>query len=230
MEPNTTQKRLMQRIINVFETGSPDGDYSTIAIFKDGPHNIRQITYGRSQTTEYGNLQRLVEDYVNAGGLFSQQLEPFVDRIGSDPLTDDAEFKKLLRKAGKEDPVMRETQDQFFDDVYYRPAIQWAKDHGFTLPLSGLVIYDSFIHSGSILRVIRKKFPETPPSSGGDEKAWTKAYVKARHNWLKNHSRPIVRSTIYRTACFDREIERSNWDLSIVPVKANGTNVGNGDA
>ena len=59
-----TQKKVIERIINVFETGTVGGDYGAISIYKDGPHKIRQITYGRSQTTEYGNLWRLVEQYA----------------------------------------------------------------------------------------------------------------------------------------------------------------------
>ena len=225
MQLSATQKRLMERIINVFETGSEDGDYSNISIYHDGPHDIRQITYGRSQTTEYGNLRRLVQDYVNAGGQFSQQLRPYADRVGSSPLTDNAEFKNLLRRAGREDPVMRRTQDRFFDEVYFRPAMRWADQNGFVLPLSGLVIYDSIIHSGSVLWVIRNMFPESPPAAGGNEKAWTKAYVNARHRWLRSHPRPAVQDTIYRTQCFKREVQRENWDLNQMPVNANGTQV-----
>jgi chitosanase len=50
----------------------------------------------------------------------------------------------------------------------------------------------SFIHSGSILWLLRQKFSENPPSLGGKEKAWVSAYVKARHAWLAGHSRRIV--------------------------------------
>src|SRR5437879_5907692 len=80
----------------------------------------------------------------------SLDLGAFADPIGSVPLTDDPTFKSLLRKAGREDPVMRQIQDAFFDDRYFRPAIAWADEQGFVEALSGLVIYDSFIHSGSI--------------------------------------------------------------------------------
>ena len=225
MQLSKAQKRLIQRVVNVFETGSPAGDYAIISIYKDGPHNIRQITYGRSQTTEYGNLRQLVERYVEAGGLFSQELRPYAARVGSTSLTDDANFKNLLRRAGKEDPIMKRTQDSFFDSVYYRPALKWADRHGFMLPLSALVIYDSFIHSGSIIWVIRNMFSESPPSAGGSEKVWTKAYVNARHKWLGSHPRPPVRVTIYRTQCFKNEIQRRNWDLSQLPINANGVNV-----
>ena len=220
-----TQKRIIESIINVFETGSAEGDYSKISIYADGPHDIRQITYGRSQTTEYGNLRRLVNDYVNANGMFSQDLAPYADQVGSTPLTDNTNFKSLLRKAGRLDPVMRQTPDRFFEEVYFQPAMEWADEHGLTLPLSALVIYDSFIHSGRILWSIRNMFPESPPSAGGDEKAWVTAYVKARHRWLGNHPREDVRLTVYRTKCTKKETERGNWDLSQVPINANGVQI-----
>ena len=224
MDVPPDQKRLIERIVNVFETGGPDGDYGTISIYADGPHDVRQITYGRSQTTEYGNLRDLVQRYVVATGVFSRDLGAYADRVGSVPLTDGATFKSLLRKAGREDPVMRDIQDGFFDR-YFRPAIGWAGENGFTAALSGLVIYDSFIHSGGIVWFIRQRFRESSPAGGGDERAWTTAYVGARHRWLSKHSRPAVRKTIYWTACFKREIERSNWDLRLVPINANGIQV-----
>jgi chitosanase len=225
MNPTAVQKRLMERILNVFETGKPDGEYGAIAIFADGPHDIRQITYGRSQTTEYGNLAELIRDYVAAGGIFSAALTLFAENVGRIPLTDDAAFKQLLRRAGREDPTMQRVQDLFFDRRYFQPAMQWAVDQGFQLALSGLVIYDSFIHSGSILPVIRALFPEVPPSKGGDEKAWTRAYCKARRKWLAGHRREIVRRTVYRPDDLLREINRDNWDLSRVPIRANGVSV-----
>lgn len=223
--PPSATRQLIQHVINVFETGSVEGDYGAISIFNDGPHDVRQITYGRSQTTEYGKLGALVRAYVDAGGTYSEALRPYVGRVGKEPLVDDAAFKDLLRKAGRQDSRMREVQDAFFDEAYFQPAMRWAAKHGFTLPLSALVIYDSFIHSGSILNVIRAQFPERPPSAGGDEKTWIRQYVEARHAWLEGHSRPIVRKTIYRTECFSKEIARGNWDLAKRPIDANGTPV-----
>ena len=225
MNLSETQKRLIERVVNVFETGSVAGDYSAISIYADGPHGIKQITYGRSQTTEYGKLRDLMQRYVAANGLFSGDLAPYADKVGSVPLTNDANFKSLLRQAGKTDPVMRKVQDRFFDDAYFKPAMRWADQNGFALPLSALVIYDSFVHSGSILWVIRSMFPESPPSLGGDEKTWTKQYADARHRWLGSHPRPIVRQTTYRTRCFKQEVARGNWDLSTVPIVANGVKV-----
>jgi len=88
--------------------------------------------------------------------------------------------------------------------------------------MSMLVIYDSFIHSGSILPFLRKKFTEPVPAQGGDEKKWLGEYVKARHKWLAGHSKPILRKTIYRTNCYLGEIEGKNWHLTVLPIRMNG--------
>jgi len=225
MELTREQKSTIERVINAFETGSADGDYANISIYHDGPHDIRQITYGRSQTTEYGKLRKLVEMYVEAEGLYSGELRPYADLVGSVPLTDDRTFKTLLRNAGRNDPVMGKIQDEFFETEYFLPAMGWADDHHFVLPLSGLVIYDSFIHSGSILWVIRQRFPESPPSLGGEEQAWTSAYVRERHAWLQAHHREAVRASSYRTRDLLREISKGNWDLSLLPINAHGVHV-----
>ena len=222
---NKNQKTVIECVVNVFETGSPQGNYAAIAIFKDGPQNIRQITYGRSQTTEYGNLRELVQAYANAGGTFSSALKPYVEKVGRIALTDDANFKQLLKQAGSQDPVMKRVQDDFFEARYFRPAMQWADQQGFRLPLSMMVIYDSFIHSGSIRQDIRSMFPERPPSQGGDEKAWLTAYVNARQKYLANHKRPEVRPTVYRTQCFKTQIQLDNWNLDQLPINAHGTDV-----
>ena len=222
------QRLICERVINVFETGSIRGNYGAISIFADGPNDVRQITYGRSQTTEYGNLHELVQMYVDAAGRFSEDLREFAPLVGRTPLVDNSRFKDLLRRAGNEDPVMRQTQDVFFDRRYFQPAMRWADANGFTRALSALVIYNSFIHSGSILPLLRSRFPEVPPAQGGDEQVWIRQYVGVRHEWLLNHHRPAVRASAYRTRDLAREIARGNWDLALQPIMANGVAVDGG--
>ena len=225
MKLSSSQRLICERVINVFETGTIKGKYGAISIYNDGPHRVRQITYGRSQTTEYGNLGRLVEMYAGANGIFSNELKAYVNLIGNISLVDNEVFKSLLRKAGSEDPVMWATQDRFFDLAYFQPALKWAEANGFELALSMLVIYDSFIHSGGILSFLRSRFPAVTPAKGGEEKEWIESYVAVRHKWLTSHSNPDVRPSAYRTRDLGREIKKVNWDLSILPVIANGTPV-----
>jgi chitosanase len=225
MNLTAQQKRICEQVINVFETGSVDGNYAAISIFNDGPNGMRQITYGRSQTTEYGHLETLIRMYVNADGLLSNGLRPYIAKIGEVPLVDDSEFKQLLRDAGRNDPIMRQVQDDFFDKKYFQPAVAWAVANAFTLPLSALVIYDSFIHSGGIFWFLRKRFPESPPANGGNEKKWIQQYVIARQNWLATHSNPDLHATVYRTRCFICEIDRDNWFLDNLPIETQGVRI-----
>jgi chitosanase len=222
---SSSQKSLILRVINCFETGSPEGDYGALVVYADGPHGMRQITYGRSQVTEYGNLRELIGLYVAAKGELGGALSGYLDDVGSVPLTDNKAFKSLLRSAGQKDPVMWKIQDKFFDDAYFKPALKWAEREGFTLPLSMLVIYDSFIHSGSILWLIRRKFKECTPRGKGKEKEWIAAYVKARHEWLSKHKRRAVKLSSYRTRDLLKMIEDKNWNLDKLPLIANGIEV-----
>ena len=215
-------KEVIVQVLNVFETGSKEGVYDSLVVYPDGHGESYQITYGRCQTTEQGNLATLIDAYVENEGRFAEEFVPYLERIGRVPLADDEGFKNLLRRAAREDPIMKTTQDAFFDAIYWKPAVEWFDAHGFKLPLSMLVVYDSFIHSGGILWFLRKRFSALPPSKGGDERRWIASYVDIRHQWLKYHSRALLRKTIYRTQTFLTEMERDNWALETLPINANG--------
>jgi len=218
-------KRFMDRVVNTLETGSPDGAYGAVVTQCDGPHLIEQITYGRSRATEYGTLRALLERYADCNGVYAADLSRYLDRLGAVPLTDDRKFRSLLRAAGR-DPVMHQVQDRLTDEQGFDPAMRWAAEQGLKLPLSALVVYDSFVHSGSVLPLIRRAVAVPLPAAGGDERAWTTAYVEARHRWLLEHRRVDIQRTTYRTQCLAEQIRRGNWELEVRPVRVNGVAVG----
>ncbi|KAA2245429.1 chitosanase [Chitinophaga agrisoli] len=218
------QKRKIIQVVNVMETGTPEGRYDVISIFADGKNGSRQITYGRSQATEQGNLRNIVERYVRANGKFSAALEPYLAKIAKQPLVNDAEFKRLLKVSAQEDPLMRNAQDVTFEVLYYEPALHFFQNEGFDLSLSLLVIYDSYIHSGCIPAFLRSRFPEATPARGGDEKAWIKAYTTVRQDWLANHPKKVLRPTVYRTQSYLTAMKEDNWMLA-KPLKAHGVTV-----
>lgn len=221
-------KRKIIQVLNAFETGSATGNYSALVTYQDYTDpatgtKINQVTYGRSQTTEFGNLKSLIQDYTERNGQYSNGLKPYLSRIGKKPcLATDKKFCKLLRDSGKNDQLMRDCQDELFESKYYQPAYQWFTENGFKFPLSLLVIYDSKIHSGGILSFIRNRFPTVVPVRGGDEKKWIEEYVRARHEWL--NSDQLLMKTTYRTECLKRQIESGNWDLS-KEINANGVKI-----
>jgi chitosanase len=211
-------------ITSVFEGGNCNAKYDLIATLPDGPDGRVQLTYGKHQTTEYGNLRLLLLDYVKAGGKYATLLKPYVNSIGVRPLLKwdsksekyvfvQKEVETALKSAGS-DPIMCQVQDAFFDKVYWNPAYNFFSANQFTLPLSMAVIYDSYIHSGCVPMWLRDDFAEPTPLNGGGEKAWITQYVNARDLWLEHNPKPILRNTDYRTDCWIECIEKENWDLS----------------
>jgi chitosanase len=161
--------------------------------------------------------------YIENEGQFSNEFKPYVEFIGVKPLVGNRNFITLLREASK-DTIMHSTQDEFFDKHYWLPAKSWFDKNEFKTNLSMLVIYDSFVHSGSILKFLRNSFKETVPVNGGNEFNWIFEYCKARYNWLDNHSNPILRKTVYRVDNFLTAIKEENWDLSEIFI-ANGEKI-----
>lgn len=209
-------KKKIQTVVNVFETSSLKPRYDVICIANDGPGKCTQISYGKQQCAEFGNLHTLIKLYCdNPSSRYGKELKNYLQFIGDPkhPLCNNADFKQLLKYAGT-DFVMHQTQDQFFDQFYWTPALNWFTTNGFTLPLSMLVAYDSFIQSGGILDFLRKRFGERPPAQQGDEKEWILEYVQTRDQWLENHSKEILRATDYRTDTLLDAINAENWDLS----------------
>ncbi len=222
---SSDKKALMRKVINVFENDSqsPNTDYSTIYIYPDGPGDRRQITLGFG-ITEYGNMKKLVQNYINDGGKFADEFSKYVNKIGTTALVDSQEFRALLKKASKEDLIFRKAEDKIFEDKYFAPALAFFEKNGFKEPLSLMVILDSYIHSGSVPDFLRSRFPASVPARGGKEKDWIGQYVEARHNWLANHSRKILRGTIYRTRFHKTQIANNNWDLD-PPFVVNGVKI-----
>lgn len=220
-------KRKIEQVVNVFETSSLTGKYEKMVKLRDYTNPLTklleiQITYGRSQTTEFGHLKALIADYVACKGKFADVFSGYLNRIGKNPsLANDEIFCSTLVKAGKEDPIMKSCQDNLFELKYFQPAFNWFTTNGFKLPLSLLVIYDSTIHSGSIPKFLRKRFETVLPVSGGNEKEWIENYIDVREKWLANHSNTILRSTVYRTTCFNEQIKNNNWLLT-ERITANG--------
>ncbi len=219
-------RTLVSRVLAAAENSDPDGDPSGVYVHRDGKNRRRQITLGIGFTEDSGNLRKVVEAYVEAGGRFADPMRPFIDRIGATPnLSGNDEFKALLKTAGRQDPLFAEVQRDKFVDIILEPARGFCEREGLKDPLSFLVVADSYLHSGGILSFLRNRFPERSPADGGDERVWIEQYVDTRHDWLANHSNPLLRNTIYRTRALTQQIDRGNWDL-LPPIEMHGITVG----
>jgi chitosanase len=225
MENEQQVRTIIIRVLNVAETGDPEGKPHAVYIYPDGKNGRKQVTLGVGFTEDGGNLEKVIKRYVAKKGVFADQFLTHLPQIGKGTLAGNKKFHQLLKEAGEGDPLMAEAQSEEFSNAYLGPAFNWFTENGFTLPLSFLVISDSYLHSGGIRAALRSKFPESPPSKGGEEKAWVRGYVEARHSWLSNHSNKLLRNTVYRTQTFRNEIARENWLLGKLPITMNGVGV-----
>lgn len=220
------QKQAAQAIVNIFETGKTLGDYASVTLLTGDPGHL---TYGRSQTTlASGNLYLLIKAYCAApNAACSRSLKPFLERLADIDLTLDRDngFRALLKEAGR-DPVMQDTQDAFFDRVYWMPAMKTADDLGFASPLSAAVIYDSLIH-GSWSTMRDRTIARHGKAASVGEKKWIAAYITERRNWLATHANTLLRRTVYRMDAFNALIKTGNWSLGI-PMSVCGVTVDSG--
>jgi len=220
-----TRKTII-KILNCFEQGSPEFRHDKVDYLKDGVFpgsSERQvqitISYGLVQT---GILPVFLKEYSDLGAKFSNDFKPYLPKLKLQSLTKDAKFEALLKRAAREDKVYTDLLESYFDKYYLGRADEWAKENGFKESLSILIIADSFLHSGSILPFLRKRFPEKTPINGGSERRWIEQYIAVRRDWLKNHSDPILRKIWTRPQFYLDQITKGNWDLKIFPIKPNG--------
>lgn len=230
MELTPDQKRAIDSILCIFETGrlpSPSA-YQTCTILNDGAG----ISYGKHQSTDKGGtLDLIVQRYIAKGGQHAAALKPYVQYLTGNQTTPYVSgvprpawvtsLINLLVAAGA-DPIMQKAQDEIFEEQYMNPALGHAKAAGVKHPLSLLVIYDTCIQSGpAAVSRMRNLFNEASPANGGDEKAWTKAYIRARQNWLLAFPNKLVQASSYRTKALMEIAEANNWDLTL-PMRVRG--------
>ena len=117
-----TQKRAAEAIVNLFETGEVRGVYGEVTVLQG---DTGHLSFGRSQTTlGSGGLHAMLARYcANQGARFAAALAPYLPRFEARDVAVDLDFHlhNLLR-ASADDPVMRDTQDAFFDEGFWQPA------------------------------------------------------------------------------------------------------------
>jgi len=217
------QKQTAQAIINIFETGKVQGDYSNVTFVSSDPGGL---TYGRSQTTLMsGNLFKLIKAYCNAeNAKFATELRPYLNRLEAEDqsLNNNSILRNLLQNAGQ-DPVMQDTQDIFFDEVYWNPSVQSANSMRIQSPLGVAVVYDSIIH-GSWKEMRDRTSQNVGTVANIGEQSWIKHYIDTRRDWLANHRIPLLRKTVYRMDAFKDLIVDRKWDLSL-PLTVRGLRI-----
>ena len=211
---SATQKRTVQSIINIFETGAVLGVYGQVTVIE---HDSGHLTFGRSQTTlSTGNLARLIGAYCdNHGARFATRLKRYLPALNDrdESLDLDGKLHNLLR-ATSDDPVMRDIQDAFFDTHYWEPAAEQAAAMQIRTPLGIATVYDSIVH-GSWERQRDATNDKHGTIGKLGEIAWIEAYIATRRDWLATHARPDLRATVYRMDALQTLVDHGHWALCL---------------
>ena len=218
-----TQQKTAEAIVNIFETSEVRGNYGDVTLIAG---DTGHLTFGRSQTTlGSGNLHKMLDQYcANAGARFGSTIKPFLPRLkdGNTTLDNEGYFQNVLR-ASSDDPVMRDTQDVFFDERYWKPAALSAASEGVTTPLGMAVVYDSHVH-GSWTEMRNRTRTAVGTVAAAGEHVWISKYVATRRDWLATHEREDLRKTVYRMEAFQSLIDQDLWSLAL-PLVVRGKEI-----
>jgi chitosanase len=217
-------------ILRTFENGTEDPGYSDITLLHDGDGGRLQVTLGIGFTEGGGDLLAVLRNYCgNAKSQFGNFFLSYIPKINSfasanrTVLSGDSTFQTALKKAGS-DSLMQAAQDEQFTAEVMLPAAAFCKENGLSLPLSELVVADSYLQSGEIFPWLRDEFSANTPANGGDEKTWITQYLKARNSWLENAS-PADASSSYRTKFLLQRVAADDWNLTGKSYGINGYNL-----
>ena len=208
-----SQAQAARAIVNIFETGAVRGDYGAVTLL---PGDTGRLTFGRAQTTlGSGHLHLLAQRYCGTvGARFAGRLRAWLPALAGRSASADHALKlhNLLR-ATADDPVMRDVQDAFFDEMHWDPAVRAATRLGIRSPLGITVVHDGWVHGSWPL--LRDRTQAAGALAQVGEHEWVQRYVHLRREWLATHPNALLRATVYRMDAFQRLIEQDAWALPL---------------
>ena len=218
MTPTDLVYKTVVAIVRCFETAnySSGVGYGKIANNTNDPGGL---SYGMVQASlNSGSLYLLIQAYVDNKGTEASPLAPFLPQLKArnSQLGIAGVLLDALKRAGN-DPIMHQTEDDFFKRNYFDPAVATLNRLNWQTPLALAVIYDSHIQ-GAWQNLCQQT--NTPFSVG--EKVWIPKYVATRRNWFERNSNPLLRSCTYRMDTFQHLIATDNWNLNL-PIVSHGT-------
>ncbi|MFE7510047.1 chitosanase [Streptomyces sp. NPDC057540] len=209
------KKEVAMKLVSSFENSSLDwrAQFAYIEDIDDGRGYTAGVIGFCSGT---GDMLELVERYTakKPGNPLARYLGALRAVDGTDSHEGlDPGFTNAWRQAAQ-DTVFQQTQEEERDRVYFTPAVSQAKQDGLRA-LGQFAYYDAAVmHGESGFRDIRSVALSRalPPSRGGDEKAYLKAFLDAREEEMRKeeaHSDTTRVSTAQR-----RFLNEGNLDLN----------------
>jgi hypothetical protein len=218
-------------ITSVFESGRPQGRADAFQNLDGGI-----ISYGKHQATlQSGNLGRVLDGYFRRSSSPVSQIlqQEYAQRVQrkEEGLRHDARLKELLLQAARE-AAMEQAQDEVFEERFYRPAVDRARQLAVRTPLGLACLYDTLIQGGlaTIAPAVSQSLGvsaigQTGPTGQIDEATWLRAFLNEREAWLhrvadrkeaenKPKEAKMLRNSTIRVVELRRILDSGNLDLA----------------
>jgi chitosanase len=231
---SSDQKRRAEQLTSLFENDTIELQYGYCTNLKDG----RGFTAGRAGfVTCNEEVYRVVKAYTQKrpGNLLAgylPRLRDLADQESSDT-SGLKDFKSAWKKS-ENDPLFREVQDQLVEELFWRPALNYARTLKIRTPLAIAAIHDTIIQHGNDddadglpkLLIETQKESGGTPASGIDEKTWLLTFLKVRRHHLANASEQETREewkkSLDRCLVFETIAKSENYDLTgPIVIKSN---------
>lgn len=226
------QKNKIDQLVSIFENGIPEIQYGYIENLKDG----RGYTAGKiGFISANDEIYRVVDLYTKYKGvnnlrIYLNRLKELADQ-GSSSIKGLEGFEQAWR-LNADDPAFRLAQDELADEIYYEPALAYAKQLGITYPLSIGFVYDTIIQHGdgddpdglSALIDRTNSMAGGSPAKGVSEERWLAIFIQERKKTLNfaydEETREVWAESTGRCDVFTELLQKRNFYLQ-GPVEAN---------
>lgn len=196
---DSAKKQRAEQVISSFENGTTDIQYAYIANLQDG----RGYTAGRAGfTTGTSDLLAVIRRYtaLKPGNELARYLPALVTINGSDSLAGLDGFPAVWQRTANTDPLLRQVQDEFFDELYFTPAMARAKSAGVATPIGQLIILDTAVQHGigndpdGLPAIIDETIRHNGKAGKSvSEVVWLEKFLASRRQHLTNASNVATR-------------------------------------
>lgn len=184
-------------------------------------HDDRGFTAGIiGFTSGTGDMLSVIEKYTILSP--GNDLARFIPRLKEVDGSKSTKGLKKLPKAWKKaagDEMFRRAQDEIRDEMYFVPAVSYAKQDGLSI-LGQFIYYDAIVMHGpgedddedcfeSIRKAAMKK--ARTPVKGGDERAYLELFLDQRKVVMEREEAHCDTSRV--DTCQRVFLERGNWGL-----------------
>lgn len=217
------RKHRAAQITSSFENSTTALQYGYVQNITDG----RGLTAGRAGfTSGTGDLLLVVERYqqLRPGNRLVRFLPALRAANGSASTRGLSGFASVWQAAARSDPQQRRAQDDIESQLYFQPAMRYARRHHIVTALGQAALWDTIIQHGDgsdvdgLGRILNETVTAMTGSVKGNEHVWMLRFLAIRRAHLMHaadrRTRTAWRESVGRVDALNALARHDKWTLS----------------